>query len=283
MKEKSSLIIVLFLFFGFIKEAQDLRVDKVYKPFFTPESVVVGPNGIYYVSNIGGFNVKGDGKISKIENDSVSDFVTGLNDPKGLSFGDGFLYAADDNQIWKIDERRNKSIFVDSTDFPVVPTFLNDLVFDKDGNLYVSDTGVFTNADGVIYKISPDGKVSKVIDARVTPEIHSPNGLIFDKDNNLLVVDFGTGKLLKVNKDLMGVEVISDSIKSGDGLAYDGKGNLYASSWEGGKIYKFDDNNNASVIIKGFNGPADITIDKEKDLLLVPVFNENHVSVVKLK
>jgi gluconolactonase len=280
---KKSYLLVVFLFFllGFIKFPVP-KVDKVFKPFITPESVEVGSSGEYYVSNIGGFGVNGDGKISKIENDSVSDFVTGLNDPKGLAFMNGNLYAADKNQVWKIDKEGNKSIFADSTDFPVVPVFLNDLVFDKDGNLYVSDTGVFEKEDGVIYMISHDGKVSKVIDCKVAPEIHSPNGLIFDKKGDLLVVDYGTGELSKIAKDRMSAEVLCKGINMGDGLAYDSKGNLYASSWEGGKIYKIDDNFNKVVVSSGFDGPADITIDKEKELLLIPEFNKNQVCAVKL-
>lgn len=283
MKKNSVLFAALLLFFGFTFPGQDPQIIKVYESFVTPESVVSGPSGVYFVSNIGQFNVKGDGKISKIENDSVSDFVTHLNDPKGLAYRDGYLYVADINQVWKIDEKGNVHLLADSTNFPVVPTFLNDIVLDKAGNIYVSDTGQFDKDDGAIYVIDSKGNVKTFIDYKISSEIHSPNGLIFDKNNNLLVIDYGTGKLLKINTGTKKIEVINSETKNGDGLAYDADGALYISDWDGGGIiYKLGKNNKAVKIMEGIKSPADITIDKEKNLLLIPQLQENKVDIVKL-
>ncbi len=283
MKRNYILFAMLVLFFGFTFPGQDPQIIKVYESFVTPESVVSGSSGVYFVSNIGQFNVKGDGKISKIENDSVTDFVTHLNDPKGLAYRDGNLYAADVNQVWKIDEKGNVHLLADSTSFPVVPVFLNDLVMDKAGNLYVSDTGQFDKDDGAIYVIDPEGKVKTLIDYKMSPEIHSPNGLIIDKNNNLLVIDYGTGKLLEINTRSKKIKVINSETKNGDGLAYDASGTLYISDWDGGGIiYKLGKNNKVEKIMEGIKSPADITIDKEKNLLLIPQLQENKVDIVKL-
>ena len=282
MKKILSALLFPVIFFGCAQKPLNVKPVKTLKPFHTPESVLATPGGVYYVSNIGGFGVDGDGTISKVVNDSVTTFATGLNDPKGLAFKDGIIYAADKNQIRKIDAQGNVSIFVDSTAFPSVPKFLNDLAFDNLGNLFVSETGTLDSTDGAVYKITPDGNVSTFIDYITTPEISSPNGLLFDKENNLFIIDYNTGKLLKISANGKELEVIDKSGKHGDGIAYDSQGFLYYSDWDGGKIFRVDQQNNSAVIDSGFTSPADITIDQEKDWLLIPEFNANDVKVVSL-
>ena len=159
---------------------------------------------------------------------------------------------------------------------------MNDLAFDNNGNLFVSESGIFDSTDGAVYKITPEGNVSTFIDYITTPEIHSPNGLLFDKDNNLFIVDYGTGKLLKISANGKELEIIDHSGRSLDGLAYDSRGFLYYSDWDGGRIFRVDKQNNSTVIDSGFTSPADITIDQEKDLLLIPEFNANDVKEVSL-
>ena len=150
-------ILFLLLYIGCAQEAKEpdpLTTNSIEK-FSTPESVELGSDGVYYVSNIGGFGVDGDGTISVIENDSVKTIASEFNDPKGLSYKDNVLYVSDNKQIWQIDAQGNKSIFVDSMEFPDDgPIFLNDLVFDKDGNLYVTDSGDFETVDGAIYNLN---------------------------------------------------------------------------------------------------------------------------------
>ena len=281
---KKSLLVLLLpvLFFGCAQKKLNPKLVNTLKPFQTPESVLATPGGIYYVSNIGGFGVDGDGTISKIEGGTITTFATGMNDPKGLAFKDGIVYAADKNQILKVNSNGEVSVFVDSTAFPSVPIFLNDLAFDNNGNLFVSESGIFDSTDGAVYKITPEGNVSTFIDYITTPEIHSPNGLLFDKDNNLFIVDYGTGKLLKISANGKELEIIDHSGRSLDGLAYDSRGFLYYSDWDGGRIFRVDKQNNSTVIDSGFTSPADITIDQEKDLLLIPEFNANDVKEVSL-
>lgn len=282
MKKILFMVSLLLIFTGCSEKKLSPKLTNTLKPFHTPESVLTTPGGVYYVSNIGGFGVDGDGAISKVVSNSVSVLAEGMNDPKGLEYRNGNVYVADKNVIWEIDDMGNKKIYIDSTDFPIVPTFLNDLVFDKEGNLYVSDTGVFDNTDGAIYKISTGKKVSTFVDYKTSPEIHSPNGLIFDNDGNLLVIDYSTGNLLRVSPDGKSVSVVATGLPMGDGLAYDGEGYLYASSWQGGSIYRIDDQYNVALVDSGFKAPADITIDKTDNSLLVPEFNGNRVSVVAL-
>ena len=282
MKKLFLVVLLSVLFFGCSEKQINPKLVKTLEPFQTPESVLATPGGVYYVSNIGGFGVNGDGTIRKIENDQVTTFANGLNDPKGLAFNNGTIYVADKNQILKVDAGGSVSVFVDSTAFPSVPKFLNDLAFDNKGNLFVSESGAFESIDGAIYKITPDGNVSTFVDYKTSPEIFSPNGLSFDKNNNLFIIDYATGKLLKIFDNGKELEVIDQSGKHGDGIAFDSQGFLYYSDWDGGKIFRVDHQNQSVVIDSGYTSPADITIDQEKDLLLIPEFNANDVKVVSL-
>jgi len=282
MKKILLVLLLPVLFFGCAQKKLNPKLVDTLKPFQTPESVLATPGGIYYVSNIGGFGVDGDGTISRIDGGTITTFATGMNDPKGLEFKDGIVYAADKNQILKVNSNGEVSVFVDSTAFPSVPIFLNDLAFDNNGNLFVSESGVFDSTDGAVYKITPRGNVSTFIDYITTPEIHSPNGLLFDQDNNLFIVDLSTGKLLKISANGKELEIIDHSGKMGDGLAFDSRGFLYYSDWDGGKIFRVDKQNKSTVIDSAFTSPADITIDREKDLLLIPEFNANDVKEVSL-
>lgn len=102
--------------------------------FLTPESVAVGPDGRYYVSNIGQFNVPGDGSIKAIAGNPfdgaamVSHVATGLNDPKGIVFVGNDLFVADVNQVWRVitsgQMAGEKSVFLAPAAFPGGAQFL---------------------------------------------------------------------------------------------------------------------------------------------------------------
>ncbi|MEJ2507371.1 MAG: hypothetical protein P8Y81_14015, partial [Ignavibacteriaceae bacterium] len=118
MKKLLLVLLLPVLFFGCAQKKLNPKLVNTLKPFQTPESVLATPGGIYYVSNIGGFGVDGDGTISKIEGGTITTFAIGMNDPKGLAFKVGIFYVADKNQIRKVDTYGKVSIFVDSTNFP---------------------------------------------------------------------------------------------------------------------------------------------------------------------
>jgi gluconolactonase len=281
---KKLLFLFLFIFLlDCTKKEVVQETPKIIQGFSTPESVAISPDGKYYVSNIGGFDVDGDGTISLIDVDSAREIVSGLNDPKGMAFWESTLFVSDKTKIWKITPDGNKTVFVDSDAFPKPPIFLNDLVFDKEGNLYVSDTGGFEEVDGAIFKVTPEGSVSTLVDYTVSEDIESPNGLIFNPEGNLLVVDLGNGKLMSISDDGENVTVLHEGFGAGDGLAYECEGNLYVSDWNSGNIHQINKEGNVSLFMEGFKASADITIDKTNHVLLVPEFNANRVVIVKLK
>jgi len=242
----------------------------------TPESVAVGPDGRYYVSNLGRPGQRGDGAIKTVEDGTVKDLVSGLDDPKGVAIWEGQLYVADIDKLWRISLNGQKELLLGPEEFPRRPLFLNDVAFDASGNLYVSDTQL-----GLIFKVTPKREATIFADRSRFPELRGPNGLAFDQEGNLLVIDFNTGKLLKIDQDGSG-EVIGEGFGGGDGLALDSEGNLYISDYRGGRIFKRAPDGSTEVIAQGLKAPADIAIDPKQNLLLVPEFNGDRLRLLKL-
>ncbi len=252
--------------------------NRTIEGFLTPESVAVGPDGNYYVSNLGKLNVVGDGKISKVtfdgETTRVSDFVTGL-DAAGAAFFENSLYVIDTKGIWKIELNGQASVWFPLEKFPVPPLLLNDLAFDTAGNLYISDTN-----RSLVFKADREKRVAVFLDKSKIPDLSGPNGLIFDAENNLYVVDLNTAKLWRVAPDGT-VKIVLENIGAGDGLALDAQKNLYISDFLG-RILKLDPQEKVSVFAQNLVSPADLTVDARRGLLVVPEFYAHRITLIPL-
>ena len=94
----------------------------------------------------------------------------------------------------------------------------NDLILDKDGNAYVTDSFA-----PIIYKIDTKGKASIFVNNPLfnTGEAFKLNGITWLKDNHLLVGKWNTGELYRVNvadpSDLQQVQ-IPEALKGADGF-----------------------------------------------------------------
>lgn len=263
-----------------------LAEDIVIKGFETPESISVY-NGDYYVSNIGKFGQDGDGMIKVVHNNKVSVFVKGLNDPKGGCIVNDKLYVADKTIVWEIElkgkDRGKKTVYADK--FPVQPKFLNDIVADNKGNLYVSDTGAFDKVDGYIFKIDTNKKVTVFSDYMLCKDLVDPNGLIFNNVGDLLVVDMHNGKLIEFSADGSNFVTQAEGFNGGDGLAYDKVGDLYISTWgenNTSTIHKYETSGKLTVVQKSSKLSADITVDKERNVLVIPEFYANSIRISPL-
>lgn len=258
-----------------VPRLQQSQAPKAIAGLETPESVAVGDDGVYYVSNLGRPGASGDGFIARVVNGKAERWVTGLDDPKGLVLCNGKLYVADVDKVRQITLEGEKELLAGPEDFPVRPAFLNDTACDSDGNIFISDTRL-----GIIFKVTPAGEAEVFADRDRVLELHAPNGLLFE-GKDLLVLDFNTGKLVKIRPD-GGWEVLAEGFGAGDGLAADAAGNLYLSDYRGGKVYRLQPDGERTVIAQGLKSPADIAVDKEKELLLIPEFAGNRLQLIPL-
>ena len=279
--------VLAFSLFAISNTSQAHGPDPV-NGLLTPESVIQAADGKIYVSEINEFGKDGDGQIRMIDHGKSSVLVQGLDDPKGLAIIGKDLYVADKSRIWRIDLSQSPAqaeVFTAATDFPQVPQFLNDLAADANGNLYVSDSGdiMGTGKGGAIYKITPQRKLSLVIDGKADPRVLAPNGLLADaKGEHLLIVDFTSGILFNYDLTSHKLQEIASGFGGGDGIVKQANGTVYVSDWKSGKIYRVE-NNKAVLVKEGYQSAADIALSQDDHHLLVPDMKAGALDVIKLK
>jgi sugar lactone lactonase YvrE len=241
-----------------------------------PESSISHPDGRIFITEIGERDKKGDGKVTVVNPDgSKRLFMGGLNDPKGIDlFGDA-LYVADVDQVLRIDLKGNKTVLAKPGDFQDTPTFFNDIEIDGLGNVYVSDSGDDNGNHAAVYKITPQGKVTQIVESK--DGIKRPNGLLLDGPNALLVADMGTGKLFRIEFSEQGnvvntvVTLINQGFGRADGLVRDTNGVLYISDWAGGNVWRLSDPKaTPHLISSGHQSSADISLSIDGKYILMP-------------
>lgn len=247
----------------------------------TPESVLFDTeSGAIYVANINGINKDnkdGDGFISKLAADgSVEElqWVSGLNDPKGMGVYEGKLYVTDLDEIVEINmesgEIENK--------YPVEgASFLNDITVSNDGKVYATDS------DNDKIHVLEDGQVSTWME---DSSLQRPNGLLVAEDGELLLASAGGGFLAPIDTAQKSVqEPWVENIPSADGIIQTEDGNYIVSTWSGEVHYVDAASGNSQKILdtkaEEVNS-ADIGYDADQGLLLVPTFNDNRVVAYKI-
>jgi sugar lactone lactonase YvrE len=268
--------ILFFLIIANYISAQELKMlwetDSVLK---VPESVFLDAgNQRLYVSNIEGKNAwekDGKGSISmltlsgKILNPA---WVKGLHAPKGMSMFQEFLIVADIDSVVIIDVVKAqiiKKIFVEGA------KALNDLVCDKRGNMYVTD--------------SKENKVFYIDAVKLQPELFlegltGVNGITY-ADKTIFLVDAGT--LYRIGKEKQKIKIADGMEGRTDGVEMIDENNFIVSCWEGA-IWLVKSNGEKKLLWdakkEGYN-TADIGIDKKTQTLYVPTFWKNSVRAYK--
>ena len=248
----------------------------------TPESVVQAKDGNIYITEINEFGKDGDGQISKLDKEgNVTVFAVGMDDPKGITSMGDKLYVADKNRVLEVNKDGTWQVYGAQMAFPGTPVFLNDVVADKLGNLYVSDSGDLKSG-GQIYKISKGGeKVSIVVDSK-NPDILAPNGLLFEGRNNLLSVDFESGILYRVNLTTGATSKLAEGFGGGDGMVKTKAGKIFISDWKNGKVYRVSAGK-AHIVKEGYKAAADIALTNDEKYLMVPDMKAGELDFIAIK
>jgi DNA-binding beta-propeller fold protein YncE len=248
----------------------------------SPNSFVGDPLGKeYFISNINGEPEARDnnGFITKLNTDGkiihlkfiqggVGDVI--LHAPKGMALVGPILYIADLDQLKAFDKTSGK--FITAVSFPPLPTrvSLTDVAAAPDGMLYVSD-----QAANSIYRIDPSA------DYRVDLLIHDerlagPAGIaIHPRTNHLIIVSWQKGKILEMTPGGQLTELESNGFFTGrfqnlSGVDFDQWGNMYVSDLTKGKIWRMTRDHRFQVIAEYLPAPADISVDRVNNLILVP-------------
>jgi hypothetical protein len=239
-----------------------------------PESVLYDAgNKVLYVSNIDGAPDGRDGKgsIGKVGLDGkiiATDWVTGLNAPKGMALVKNTLWVSDLDEVTAIDIKSGqvtKRVKIDGAGF------LNDVAADAKGIVYVSDSKTKK-----VHKIE-NGTASVLLE-----NLSGPNGLLVH-NKELYVLDNGTFN--KVGKDNKLQQLATGLEGHTDGLEHVQGDEFLVSGWEGvmyyvktdGTVHKLLDTRTEKI------NSADIGYDAKNKIVYVPTFFKNSVVAYQLQ
>jgi sugar lactone lactonase YvrE len=252
-----------------------------------PESAVEDPaTGVIYVSNINGAVMQKDGNgfISRLTADGKMlerQWVKGLNSPTGLALHDRTLYAADVDQLIEINAASGELLKRYDAKGAV---FLNDVVVDDEGTVYVSDTPMNT-----IWRLK-DGSFEPWL---ANDALNGPNGLLV-QGNTLIVASLGKiqsqgqkkelGTLLAVSLDDQKVSKIGkgELIGNLDGLQAIQPGVYLVTDWAQGALYRVDAKGKVDELIDLNQGSADLSYLPGKKMLLIPMMLDNSLVAYRL-
>lgn len=257
--------------------------------FATPESVLHDEaDDVYLVSNISGDPLAedGDGFISRVSPDGeitelrwIDGTAEGveLNAPKGMAVRGDTLYVADIDCV---------RMFVRTSGEPAgevcfdEATFLNDVAVDRNGSLYVTDSGLTTGFEpsgtDAVYRFDPDGRRSKLAQGDA---LGRPNGIAFGSRGGF-VVSFGSGEVYQLAPDGSTRTVVpARPDRQLDGIAFTPDGGFLFSSWGDQAVYRVDGQGAMSRVVEGVEAPADIAYDATRHRVLIPLFNADQVLV----
>jgi hypothetical protein len=201
-----------------------------------PLGVAVGPGGKTYVSVVED-SKPGSGAVMLIEKGKAVPFGTGLNTPRGIAVFQQWLFVADDKLgVWRIDAKGTAKIFAPASAFPTLPRQIMSITVDQEsGLIYVADIGDGEN--GAIYRVSPQGKVSVVLDKKRFPNRLAPRGLRMDGASHLLFCNDVSG-VFRVKLSDGTTEMVANNVGTAGDVIWDYYGRLIVlDSFKSSRLY----------------------------------------------
>ena len=253
-----------------------------------PEGVAVARDGTLYAGGEAGqvYRISPDGTKSEILA-RTGGFCLGVT----LDQQDN-IYICDcgTRSLIKVTQKGKVTVVADSADGRrfVNPNFS---VFDSRGNLYFSDSGEWKRANGVVYRLDIEGRVTLF----ASGPFHFANGLALDAaEGHLYVVESNLDRVvsiaIKADGTASAPEVYAEGLaRVPDGLAFDAAGNLYVTTYASNRIYRVSEDQSVGLLCQdvenlflcaptncAFGGP-------DFDQLYVGNLGRDHISVLDLK
>jgi hypothetical protein len=270
------ILFCILLIFTLSVKAQEHKLVKLWETdsiIDLPESVLLDTDRhILYASQMGinpndKDRIGGVAKISLDGKDIDTNWISGLNSPKGLGRYKDKLYAADLTDVDVIDIDESKVIKIIPIDSA---KFLNDITVSDDGIVYVSD--------------SQTHKIHRIENGIPTIYLENINGVNGLKaiGNDLYIAGGKTIWKADSKKELTKVTELPNGI---DGVEPVGNGDFIYSSW-GGYIYYGNKNGTNELLLDTHlekKNSADINYDPVKHILYVPTFWKKSVAAYRLE
>ncbi len=268
--------IILILLFPLMVQGQMIEkvwsTDRVLK---TPESVLYSTQtNMIYVSNINGKPTEKDnnGFITLMDTTGgivTLKWVTGMNAPKGMAIYRDTLFVSDIDRVHLVS-------LTDAKILKTIPVpgarFLNDVIVDEFGAVYITDT-----QENKIFRMVNDS----VEDWLENDLLEAPNGLALFRDGNLAV---GVkNSVLKVFISSKNVKTFVDETGPVDGIVRMEGSKFIISNWAG-RVLLASPSEKIVLYNKTEENKqtADLGYIPDKKTVLVPTFYDNRVVAVRI-
>jgi hypothetical protein len=299
MKRPISVALVLGSFVAFCVasevSAKDLKVlsDKTVAGFGHVESVAYDPKEkVFYTGDFGPdlkpADKDGKGKITKVSLDGKilqDGFLPAkgqvLNKPKGIWISGGRLWVTDIDSVWVFDLKTKEG---KKLDLPGV-TFANDPAV-MGGALYISD-----NRSDQLVRVEPadflKSKTAPKITILFKDKSINPNGVYPGRNGTLLMVGFKDKDNPRAIYSMApGKEpvALTDKIGMLDGLYQMPDGDILATDWMSGSLFRWNKKDGMQKLATGFKGPADFCAvpNKQGVLVAVPDLVKGEIRLIQL-
>jgi len=267
---------------GCVRQPMQWEVEPVSttEGFNVPECVLVG-DGVVYVSNIESlpgeyWTDDSKGFVSVLNSDGSiktlrwieSQPAAILHGPKGMCLLGEHLYFTDNTRLMRYTLDAGKPEVV-ADHFGKA----NDLVA-KGGNIWVSDT-----LHGKVFAISPAGE------RREIPAPEGVNGLTFHA-GKMFAVSWTLHEIYELDpsgENEPQAFGLADHFTNLDGIEALADGTLIVSDFKGNKVCTVSPDRTTVRTLVEIASPADIDLNRAEDLLYIPHFTENKVSIYRLK
>jgi hypothetical protein len=270
-----NLITCFLLFPTLMTQAQKHQLIQIWatEPVVaTPESVLPDvKNNLLYVSLIDGgpWDVDGRGGIGRMSNKGTnydSNWITGLNAPKGLGMHRDRMYAADISEVVVVDIPKGKLI----RKIPVEgASGLNDITVSEGGIVYVSDSKT-----GRIWKLENEKPILYL------ENVTGANGLKIIKGD----LYFAKGPALMKADAEKQISLVANVGHDIDGIEPVGNGDFLVTSWSGYIFYVYA-NGQTELLLDTHvqkKNTADIGYDPVKKIVYVPTFFDRRIVAYQL-
>jgi len=244
----------------------------------------------YFISNVNGEPAAKDnnGFITKLDRDGkviAAQFIRGgdgattLHAPKGMAVINQRLYVADLDTLRAFDVKTGKPVVTVSFAGQPGSVALVDVAANQQGLLYASDMDA-----NVIYRIDPAKQHAVSVLTR-DATLAGPRGLaVHPKTGRLIAVSWHKGRIVEIADNGTITELVSNGFFSSrfrnlDGVDFDTWGNMYVSDFTAGKIWRMRPDRHFNVIAEYLPTPADISVDRAKNLILVPYLYGNAAEI----
>lgn len=261
--------------------------------FSTPEGVLYDTLAdVYLVSNINGDAGARDGNgfISRLRPDGALDsvpFIAGgrngvtLNAPKGMALRGDTLWVSDIDVLRRFD--RTTGAPLGDVAFGSRAGFLNDVAVGPDGAIYVSESGVRFAEGGMestglagVFRVGPADAIERIVR---DSGLAVPNGITAHA-GRLVMGSFSGPEIYAWTPGQPAIAPVGRATGGVDGLEVLDDGRMLASVWSDSSIVIVGDS--AVTLIRGLPSPADFTVDRRRNRVVVPLFTEDRVEVWQL-